>query len=261
MLINKERTLENNLSKKNYETLINAYDFCLDDEGYLCGLVAGDMGWDRTSIQVPPDKNRLSRHLGRLVNTIPCILYDYVRWPDGRKQIVYVSSHAKEIFGYTAERFIDQQELFWSMIHPADIERMKTEDRTINPMKTKFQIEIRIIDSSGEIKWIQLASMPSDEKLDGQTIWSGVALDITRRKQVEMDRDRLIMELQKALAEIKTLKGILPICSICKKIRDDAGNWQPVEKYVTERTNADFSHGLCPECLQAHYPEFYKPED
>jgi hypothetical protein len=60
--------------------------------------------------------------------------------------------------------------------------------------------------------------------------WSGVALEITRRKQVEMDRDRLIVELQQALAEIKTLKGVLPICSVCKKKHKDTGNWQPVQK-------------------------------
>lgn len=62
-------------------------------------------------------------------------------------------------------------------------------------------------------------------------------------------------KLEKALAEVKTLRGILPICSFCKKIRDDEGYWQQVEVYLRERSAANFSHGICPACLQQHYPE------
>jgi len=56
--------------------------------------------------------------------------------------------------------------------------------------------------------------------------------------------------------EVKLLKGILPVCSHCKKIRDQENNWQPIEGYISERSEADFSHGICPECAQIHYPEF-----
>lgn len=80
--------------------------------------------------------------------------------------------------------------------------------------------------------------------------------DITRRKQAEIERDGLIHQLQEAFSEVKTLRGILPICSFCKKIRDDKGYWKQVEIYVKEHTNADFSHSLCPDCLKHHYPEF-----
>ncbi len=62
-------------------------------------------------------------------------------------------------------------------------------------------------------------------------------------------------ELQKALNEIKTLKGIVPICSHCKKMRDDKGFWQRVEKFVHERTEAQFSHGVCPDCAKIYYPD------
>lgn len=65
-----------------------------------------------------------------------------------------------------------------------------------------------------------------------------------------------VQELEKALAEVKTLKGLLPICSNCKKIRDDDNNWVQMEVYVRDRTNADFSHGICPDCLRKLYPEF-----
>ena len=64
-----------------------------------------------------------------------------------------------------------------------------------------------------------------------------------------------IEELGQALEEIKTLRGILPICANCKKIRDDHGYWQQVEVYVHDHTDAQFSHGLCPECIHKLYPD------
>lgn len=63
------------------------------------------------------------------------------------------------------------------------------------------------------------------------------------------------VELQKALGEIKQLKGIIPICAGCKKIRDDSGYWHQVESYVRAHTEAEFSHGLCPDCLIKYYPD------
>ncbi|MCB2145618.1 MAG: hypothetical protein KQI81_04035 [Deltaproteobacteria bacterium] len=67
---------------------------------------------------------------------------------------------------------------------------------------------------------------------------------------------KTVVELEKALKEVKTLRGIVPICSFCKKIRNDQGYWDQVEVYVRQHTEANFSHGVCPECLKIHYPEF-----
>ena len=64
----------------------------------------------------------------------------------------------------------------------------------------------------------------------------------------------MINELQSALAEVRTLKGIVPICAGCKKIRDDKGFWEQVETYVQKHTEAKFSHGFCPECVEKYYP-------
>jgi hypothetical protein len=63
-----------------------------------------------------------------------------------------------------------------------------------------------------------------------------------------------VITLKKALGEVKTLRGILPICSFCKKIRDDKGYWDQVEVYISQHTDADFSHSVCPECMAKHYP-------
>lgn len=81
---------------------------------------------------------------------------------------------------------------------------------------------------------------------------AGQMLDKKEREQQE-----LIKNLQDALHEIETLQGIVPICSFCKKIRDDEGFWDQVEFYVSKHTKAEFSHGICPECKVKQYPELY----
>jgi len=86
-----------------------------------------------------------------------------------------------------------------------------------------------------------------------------VLREVTARKRAEAERERLITELQRALADIKTLRGLLPICASCKKIRDDKGYWRGLEHYLTEHSEAQFSHGLCPDCMARLYPEFRDP--
>jgi PAS domain S-box-containing protein len=82
--------------------------------------------------------------------------------------------------------------------------------------------------------------------------------DITKRKEAEEDRERLILELREAISKIKTLSGLLPICASCKKIRNDKGYWEQMEIYIRDHSEADFSHGICPECAEKLYPDYYK---
>lgn len=82
-------------------------------------------------------------------------------------------------------------------------------------------------------------------------------LEIAERKRAEAEKHSLIVELQKALAEVKKLSGLLPICSSCKRVRDDKGYWQQIEGYIRDHSEADFSHGICPECAKKLYPELY----
>ncbi len=80
--------------------------------------------------------------------------------------------------------------------------------------------------------------------------------DITQRKRVEEERRRLTYDLQDALTKIKRLRGLLPICASCKKIRDDKGYWNQIESYIRDHSEADFTHGICPECVKKLYPDF-----
>jgi hypothetical protein len=86
----------------------------------------------------------------------------------------------------------------------------------------------------------------------------GISRDITERKQAEAERERLIVERESALDQVKRLSGLLPICASCKKIRDDGGYWQDVAVYIREHSEAEFSHGICPDCMESLYPQYFK---
>jgi len=79
--------------------------------------------------------------------------------------------------------------------------------------------------------------------------------NLDERISVEKQRERLIGELNNALSQVKKLSGMLPICSYCKKIRDDKGYWNQIEEYIQVHSEAEFSHGICKECAEKHFPE------
>ena len=78
---------------------------------------------------------------------------------------------------------------------------------------------------------------------------------ITERNQIAKERETLILELRKALEKVKTLRGLLPICSSCNKIRDKKGSWSNVDVYISSHSEAEFTHGYCPECEKIHFPQ------
>ena len=84
--------------------------------------------------------------------------------------------------------------------------------------------------------------------------------DVTQRKQAAAERERLLVEREKALSDVKVLSGLLPICAGCKKIRDDSGYWNQIETYIKQHSEAEFSHGLCPDCLRGLYPELLRDD-
>ena len=93
---------------------------------------------------------------------------------------------------------------------------------------------------------------------EGRRDCRAAVLDVTDRHRAEAERERSI-ELQTALARVKLLSGMLPICASCKKVRDDHGYWEQVEAYISSHSEATFTHGVCPECMHKLYPEFYGP--
>jgi DNA-binding NtrC family response regulator len=81
---------------------------------------------------------------------------------------------------------------------------------------------------------------------------------IAARRKAEQEREQVILELRKALEQVTALRGLLPICAYCKKIRNDDGYWQQIEAYVSEHSLAEFSHGVCPNCAREQYPKYFK---
>ena len=87
-----------------------------------------------------------------------------------------------------------------------------------------------------------------------------VCRDTSERKRAEKEREELIRELQEALAEINALRGIVPLCSYCNKIRDDQGYWEQVDVYIQKHSDAKVSHGICPECMREMFPDLCDQE-
>ena len=143
---------------------------------------------------------------------------------------------------------------FVPLIHPDD-KAMVDSKWSAALSGEEFSVEHRIVTREG-VKWVhERAEFILDE--NGKPISGiGTIADITERKKTEEERETLIAELKDALENIKTLKGLLPICASCKKIRVDSGYWEQIEVYVHEHSEAQFSHGICPDCMKKLYPDY-----
>jgi len=169
----------------------------------------------------------------------------------------YVNPRALEFMGYSQEEIIAQS--MSHFVHPDDRERLgqlylsKLAGEDVPPASSW-----RIISKSGTFKWVQ--SRSTLLTWEGKPSLLTFLIDITQQRQAEEALEEERRRLQKSLEDVRTLRGIVPICARCKKIRDDKGYWNQVEKYVSEHSEATFSHGICPECLKKLYPEFAQDE-
>jgi PAS domain S-box-containing protein len=136
---------------------------------------------------------------------------------------------------------------FIEFVHPDDRERTLGENARVRAGKPALGFENRYLCKDGSFRWLLWNAAPD---ADGRMIYS-VARDVTEQKRAEAERELLVSELQAALAEVRSLQAILPICSYCKRVRDDENYWHSVEAYVSEHTGTRFSHGICPSCYES----------
>ncbi len=113
-----------------------------------------------------------------------------------------------------------------------------------------FEMEYRLRRYDGEYRWIFDRGVPFEDEQGSFGGYIGSCIDITD----SVEARRLV--LREHESEIKQLRGMLPICSSCKKIRDDKGYWNQIEVYIKDHSDAEFSHGICPECVKKLYPNF-----
>lgn len=129
----------------------------------------------------------------------------------------------------------------------ADILARVQQGEHIQPVETVWKTK------DCRIRRVSLTISPIVDERGKTVSTSMIAQDITQQKEVEDERIRLLNELQDALANVKRLEGLLSVCAACKKIRDSEGQWVPIEVYITEHSEAVFSHGYCPICAESFH--------
>ena len=172
---------------------------------------------------------------------------------DPAANIEYVNPKFIEITGYTAAESLGKNPRILKSGDKGP-EAYRELWQTITAGK-EWRGEFRNKKKNGELYWESASISPIRDGAGRVTHFVAVKEDITARKQTEAERDQLIVDLQSALANVKSLSGLLPICASCKKIRDDKGYWSQVESYIQKHSEARFSHGMCPDCIKKWYGE------
>jgi PAS domain S-box-containing protein len=145
---------------------------------------------------------------------------------------------------------------FIEFVHPDDRERTLGQNASVRSGAQALEFENRYLCKDGSYRWFLWNAAPDSL---GRVIYS-VARDVTESKRAAEEREQLVLQLQVALAEVRSLQAILPICSYCKRVRDDENYWQSVEAYISEHTDTRFSHGICPSCFEREVePQFDEP--
>jgi PAS domain S-box-containing protein len=189
------------------------------------------------------------RQLSRAVEQSPASIV--ITNPSG--DIEYVNPRFVELTGYTVAEVVGKNPRL-----------LKSGDKSPGAYRELWQTitagkewrgEFHNRKKNGEFYWEYASISPIRDPAGRITHYLAVKEDITARKQTEAEREQLIQELQDALANVKSLSGLLPICAGCKKIRDDQGYWSQVETYIQKHSDARFSHGLCPDCMKKWYPD------
>jgi len=131
-------------------------------------------------------------------------------------------------------------------------EKYRQDDQRVMQERLELEEVEENVLPNGERIFVQVVKAPLVNAAGDVVGVQGIFWDITERKRAEQKREKLIGELKAALAQVKTLGGLLPICAGCKKIRDDNGYWSQVESYISKHTDAQFTHGYCPECIKKY---------
>lgn len=190
----------------------------------------------------PPDDT-----VHKLADRFFAISIDMLCFADFSGYFRWLNPAWEKTLGFTLEELRSRPSI--EFVHPDDRERTIAQNRKVKSGGKALSFENRYLCKDGSYRWLLWNAAPDFEH---QVIYSA-ARDITERKEAEEEREALVRELQDALAEVKTLRAILPICSYCHRLRDTDDRWQTVEEYISRHTNTRFSHGICPECYAREF--------
>lgn len=185
---------------------------------------------------------------------------DVIWSTDLEGRLTYISPSVLRQRGWTPEEFL-QLNLDDRVFSAQSLDRIRARiaaAQDLPPGSQPFEedtLEVGVRHKDGHEILVELRTRIV-RSADGRVLGlHGATRDITERKRIEVERDKLIQDLTRALADVKQLSGMLPICSRCKKVRDDQGYWSQIEAYLSEHTEATFTHGVCPECAQTFRQE------
>ncbi|MDR3404429.1 MAG: PAS domain-containing protein [Chthoniobacter sp.] len=181
----------------------------------------------------------------RVINQIPAML---AQW-DTNQRCVFSNDAYREWFGRTPKEMVGMS--LKELLGPLYEKNLPYILGALAGRKQLFERQILLPD--GEVRETIATYTPDvvNGVVRGFTV---LVTDVTTLRKRESALENVIRERDEALAEVRVLRGMLSICSGCKCIRDSAGEWRPVEQYVSERTDATFSHGLCPACVKKYFP-------
>ena len=170
---------------------------------------------------------------------------------DGRT--ILMNETMLNFLGYTMDE-VKEKDYLSSFVPDADRETVSKIFRQLTKSKGSTLNSNRVIARDGRellLEWHGRQVLKPNGEPD--YFWC-LGIGITMRKKAEEERERFIEELQKTLAKVKTLSGLLPICANCKKVRDDKGYWNQIELYIQNHSEAEFTYGVCPDCTKKLYP-------
>jgi PAS domain S-box-containing protein len=172
---------------------------------------------------------------------------------DQNGKVYETNKRFADMLGYSIEETCRLH--VWDWDFQFDKEQLKEMIGSIDEKGDHFETKQRRKD--GTLIDVELSTNGAEYR--GQKLVFCICRDITDRKKIDKERETLINELMAASAEIKTLKGILPICSYCNKIMDSEGYWERIDVYIKKYSEAKLSHGLCPDCAKKIYSEYFPP--
>ena len=180
---------------------------------------------------------------------------DLIALLDLKGNLIYASPSHETVLGYDPAWLVGRG--FSALMHPEDLPLVQLAISHLPDNGPGKPTDVRLRLASGD--WLEvelLLSTFSIRGVSGHRILLS-ARSIAERKRSQQEREKLIQELQDAFAKIKVLSGFIPICASCKKIRDDQGYWNQLEAYIQSHTEAQFSHGICPDCATALYSDYF----